>query len=300
MAVASPSTPATAAPRRHLGALARIALAVLAVGAAAFAGHLAAGTAGNEEEAAAEMSAGPVRLTAPAGWQVAPTAPSLGALPLNDAAAARAPSGGGIVVAGMLRGVIFPQGLGRSVDPAAPAPDAVRLGRLEAYRWRGLEGEDGPLTLMAAPTAMGTALVACEGSPAALRQCERAPATLRVPGAEPTPLDALAFYASEVEAAFGRLEGRRRAAIGSVSSRRMQSAYERAARSLGDLAPPAAAAEANERLIDALERAGAAYGDVARAARLKRRGAYGVAARRAEGRERELRSALAEMVPPAP
>jgi hypothetical protein len=309
MTVARPATPAAAVPRRGPTAFARIPLAVLAVGLAALAGYLAAGVSG-AGEADEAMSAGPVRLAAPTGWQVDREARSLGALELEHATAAKAPNGRGFALAGALPGVVFPQELGRSVDPAAPAPDAVRLGTLEAYRWRGLEGEDGPLTLLAAPTGMGTAVVACGGSGEAVRRCERAAGTLVAPGAEPTPLDTLAFYATELDGALSRLERRRGAALArlqrpapaaayTASAGRLGSAYERAARTLGDLAPPAAAATANEELVEALRSTGAAYEDAARAARRSRRGAYAAAARVAEQRERALRQIVAGMVPPA-
>jgi hypothetical protein len=135
-----------------------------------------------------------------------------------------------------------------------------------------------------------------------VRQCERAAATLRVRGA-PTSLDTLGFYASHLRVAIDRLERRREAAQRAdpaVSATRARGAYESAARSLSDLAPPPAAEEANEELVAALRATGAAYGDLGRAARLRRRPAYAAAARSVERREAALRAALASMAPPAP
>jgi len=281
----------------------RVSLAVVAIGAAAFAGHLAAGVdrGGRGSE---PVSAGPLRFEAPVGWRLEAKATPLGGLPLDGAAAARAPNGHGLALAGILRGVVFPQELGGVLDPAATQPDAVQLGPLEAYRWRGLEVEGDRLTLLAAPTAMGTAVIACSGRGDALRRCERSAATLRTRGTEATPLDALAFYATGLDATLDRLERRRRAALArprtpaTATAERLETAYERAARSLEDLAPPAAAAVANEELVEDLKRAGAAYGAAARAARRNRREAYAAAVRLVERRERELGAAIAGMLPP--
>jgi hypothetical protein len=311
MTVARPASASTApaVPRRGLAAVARIALSALIVGAAAFAGYLAAGVGGGEQASRA-ISAGPVRLTVPSGWEVGREAAPPGGLRLEHAAAAHPPKGQGLALAGALPDVVFPQELGASVDPAAPAPDAVRLGMLEAYRWRNLEGEEGPVTLLAAPTGMGTAVVACAGPAEAMRRCERAATTLDVRGADPTPLDALAFYATELDTTLSRLERGRRDAIGRLRARaprsahaasatRLSAAHERAAEALAALAPPAAAASANEALVEALRSTGAAYADLARAARSGRRARYSAAARAAERRERAVRRIVAGMAPPA-
>jgi hypothetical protein len=267
---------------------AAVAPAALAIGLAAFAGHLASGVQGSEGDET--VSAGGVRLVAPEGWRVVRNAPSVGGLELRHAAAARAPSGQGLAIVGSLPGVVFAHEL------APAAPDAVRLGRLEAYRW------GGEPTLLAAPTGMGVAVVACTGPARAVRQCERAAATLEVPGAKGTSLDTLGFYASHLRIAIDRLERRRQAAVRSeptAAAMRAREAYELAARSLGDLAPPAAAARANEELVETLGEIGAAYGDLARAARRGKRPAYRAAARVIERREAALRAVLARMAPPA-
>jgi hypothetical protein len=274
--------------RRVAPRFAAVAPAALAVGLAAFAGHLASGLQGTE--GSETISAGSVRLVAPEGWQVERNAPNVGGLELRHAVAARAPRGQGLAVVGSLPGVVF----ARELAPAAP--DAVRLGGLEAYRWRG------DPTLLAAPTGMGVAVVACSGPARAVKRCERAAATLEVPGAEPTSLDTLGFYASHLHAAIGRLERRRAAAMRAdptAAALRARAAYEAAARSLSDLAPPAAAAATNEELVATLRRIGTAYGELARAARARRRPAYAAAARSVERREAALRAVLAGMAPPA-
>jgi hypothetical protein len=273
-----------AVPRRVTPRFAAVAAAALTVGLAAFAGHLAAGVQGSE--GSETIAAGSVRLVAPEGWRVERDAPTVGGLELRNAMAARAPSGQGLAVVGSLPGVVFAR------DLAPAAPDAVRIGGLEAYRW------SGDPTLLAAPTGMGVAVVACSGPARAVKQCERAAATLEVPGAKATSLDTLGFYASHLRIAIDRLERRRRAAVRAepaAAAIRVREAYESAARALDDLAPPAAAARANEKLVETLDEIGVAYGDAARAARRGRRPAYRKAARRVERHEATLRSVLGRM-----
>jgi hypothetical protein len=268
---------ALAVPRPAAPRFTAIAPAALAVGLAALAGHLASGVQGGGE-ASETISAGGVHMVAPEGWRV------------EREAAARAPGGQGLAVVRSLPGVVF----ARELAPAAP--DAVRLGELEAYRWRG------DRTTLAAPTSEGVAVVECSGPARGVRQCERAAATLETRGA-PTSLDTLGFYASHLRIAIDRLERRREAARRAdpaVAATRAGGAYESAARSLGDLAPPPAAADANEALVEALGEVRAAYGELGRAARLRRRPAYAAAGREVERREEALRAALAGMAPPAP
>jgi hypothetical protein len=265
------------APRGAARRFAAIAPAALAVGLAGFAGHLASGVEG-DGQAGEMLAAGGVRLAAPEGWRV------------ERPAAARAPDGNGRAVVRTLPGVVFAHEL------APGQPDAVRLGDLEAYRWRG------ETTMIAAPTSRGVAVVACSGPARAVRQCERAAATLESPRAKPTSLDTLGFYASHLHAAIERLERRRAAAAranATAAALRARTAYEAAARSLSDLAPPAAAAAANQELVTTLREIGAAYEGLARAARRGRRPAYAAAARAATRREAALRAVLAGMAPPA-
>jgi hypothetical protein len=283
--------------RRGTARLAALAPGVLAVGLAAFAGHLASGI-GGAREGGETISAGGARLVAPEGWRVERNAPGVGGLELEHAVAARAPDGDGLALVGMLPEVLFAREL------AAAAPDAVRLGELEAYRWRG------DPTLLAAPTGMGVAVVSCSGPARAVKRCERAAATLQVPGAKPTSLDTLGFYAGHLHAAIDRLERRHRVAAvrlrtartrteQAAAAMRARGAYGSAARSLSDLAPPAAAVRANEALVDTLGDIGAAYAELARAARLGRRPAYEAATRSVERHEAALRDTLGRMAPPA-
>jgi hypothetical protein len=278
------------------------AVAVLAVGAAAFAGRLASDiSVGAEGD---PISSRAVEFVPPRGWHSSEAPSRVGGLRLEDTVAARDPRTRGLVVAGVLPGVIFPQRLGREVDGSALAPEGVRLGRLEAYRWRDLRAGGRRVTLVAAPTGIGAAVLACSGPAQAIRRCENAAATLDVPDAEPTDLDALTFYGDGLERTLARL-GRRRTdgldRLRNALSRAGQAAagLRRAHRAAGlalhDLVPPAAAVDANASLGTELRGMASAYARLARAAAGGDRAAYRAAARAVRRSEAALQRALGRL-----
>jgi hypothetical protein len=279
-------------------------VAALAVATAALAGHLASGI-GASGAAGDAVSAGPVEVVPPSGWRLEPGSPEVPGLRLENAAAARAPNGDGRMVLAAIPDLVFAQDLGHAVAGSAPEPDGVRLGRLEAYRWRDIRagGDGAALTLFAAPTDMGAAVLACSGGATALRRCESAAATLDAPGAEPVALDALAFYGDGVAGALRRLDRMRGTALGrlraakaragqAAAAMELRRAHTAAVGELEALAPPPGARETNDSLAESLGKVASGYADVARAARRGRRGAYAAAARSVERREATLRRAL--------
>jgi hypothetical protein len=283
-----------------------LATTLLVIAGTALAGYLV----GRPPDAArgARISSGTVELAPPPGWRRA-TPPRVPGLGLGDPVGARAPRSGARLVAGAVPGLVFPDRLARRVDRHARKPDPVRLGALEAYRWRGLRARDArggtqPLTLLAAATRDGVVAVVCLGS--ATRACERAAGSLDAPGAGPASLDALAFYGSRLDAAIARLN-RARAAdgarLGSAATPAEQAsaahdlsrAHRRARASLTEITVPPGARNTNGAITATLGRLASAYRNLAKAARKGDAQRYRSASDEIERWDRALRHDLARM-----
>ena len=135
------------------------------------------------------MTAGPVTIEGPAGWDEG-DAPKVPGLELKPAAALT--GDGGAMLAGVTDAsgaTLLPFDLLRSLEGGAVRADRVRLGDAAAYRYRDLtlRGSDDPVTALVVPTAAGVATVACTGEQAARRSCEAAAADL---GLSAKPLSA--------------------------------------------------------------------------------------------------------------
>ena len=144
-------------------------------------------------------TAGALGLHFPSGWDRLGEAPKIPGLVLADQVAI-GPTGndGRGIVAGMAADAGGPRLLGpgflASLEEPPRAGDRVRLGKVEALRYEGLE-PDGfggrALTVFAAPTSAGVATIACYAPPgggAAFRtDCERVAGTLEVEGETDLP-----------------------------------------------------------------------------------------------------------------
>ena len=196
-------------------------------------------------------------------------------------------SGGRGIVAGMAADAGGPRLLGPGFlaslqEPPRPA-DRVRLGKVEALRYEGLE-PDGfggrALTVFAAPTSAGVATIACYAPPgggAAFRSdCERVAGTLEVKGETAYPLGADKKYAAALSGVIGELAKRRtagRTALAKAGTPGAQSkaaagladAYARARADLGKLEASPAAAPAQAGIEQAFGKAAAAYKRLGRA-----------------------------------
>jgi hypothetical protein len=298
----APALPRRARARRLRAVLLPIAAALVVIAGTAVAGYLV----GRPHSAAGgrQISSGTVALTPPAGWRRAASPAPIRGLRLRDPVGATAPRGGAELVAGSVPGLVFPDRLARHVDRTAPRPDPVRLGDLEAYRWRGLDAGDTKLTLLAAATGDGVIAVACTGS--ATGACERAATSLDAPGAGPASLDALAFYGSRLDQAIARLN-RSRAADGArlrsatapeaqaAAARDLARAHGRGRDALRDITVPPGAHDANGALTATLGRLARAYRSLAAAARKSDRSAYTAAGDSIDRWDRALRRELTRM-----
>jgi len=299
---------ATGAPssRPSRRALAAVALALAAVAAAV--GGYASGASGRDEHAPAKrLAAGPLRIDTPHGWRRVASVPRVPGLKLSSPVAATGGKGRRLIV-GMADGsgaTLLPRALLDRLPRPPRRDDAVALGSLVAYRYRGLRPRGSlPLTVFVVPTAKAVATVACPGKGRQV-ECERAAATLRLEGVRALALGARDDYAKALNATLARLDAARRHGRSALRSAAARGARARAARSLSrafarvaaDLSTaPVGPAErpAHEALRDDARAAEAAYLRLASAARRGSVDAFGSAAssvrRRESAFERDLRA----------
>ncbi len=284
--------------RRLAAATVPFALAVLVVGGAAVGGWIV-----GKPEAAADapkkVSSGTVELGLPAGWRQTHPPRRLGGLGL-DAALAGAGASGGRIEAGTVSGTLPSRVAGR-VARKPGRPEAVRLGDLQAYRWRGVEerGSGTPITLFAAGTDGGIVTLSCQGPAAAIARCENAAGSLAVPASVPAVLSDLGSWTTRIDGTTSRLARRRkrdraklraaRTPRGRASiARGLASDYSAARRSLTARRAPIGAASAQARLKRSLSGIAASYRSLAGAARRQQTARYAAAGRSISRREREL------------
>src|ERR671910_2128292 len=132
---------------------------------------------------------------------------------------------------------LLPKGFLSALGGAPPKGDAVELGEVQAYRYKDLapKGYPNQLTIYAVPSTAGVATVACSagGSQAAsfFEECERVASTLVVSGdAKTFALGVPEDYANGLNAAIGKLENDRKAAVAKLKSAKTPDAQASAAR----------------------------------------------------------------------
>ena len=286
------------APARGRSSRFPYAIAAVALVAAAIAGYLI-GRPGDEEQPASPRSAAERTLTSsttagalglrfPNDWDRRGEAPKIPGLVLDDQVVI-GPTGteGRGIVAGMAADAggarLLGPGFLAGLEEPPRAPDRVRLGKVEALRYEGLEPKNfggRALTVFAAPTSAGVATIACyapRGEGAAFRSdCERVAGTLEVEGAETFPVGADKKYAAGLNRVLGELGKARRAGRTALAAARTPAAQSKAASGLADATARAraglrgletspAAAPAQARIEQTLARASAAYKQLAQA-----------------------------------
>ena len=297
--------------RRRRPAL--IALALILIVTAGVIGFLAGRT--GEDKAArpgnATASAGPLSVDVPASWERSEEAPPAGP-PLREPISAE--EGGGRLSAGVVEpagGVLYPRETATRALARPSTPEAVRLGRLEAWRFSGApRSGQGRTTLFLAPTSAGMLAVSCTAPPSAgadfLPACERGAATLSTDDdVRPVALSSLSPYAARADRVLRRLAATRRRdrrALGRAPLRRTQArvarrlvrSYRGAAKQLGREVPRAARRQVRD-LVGALRRAAAGYSALARAAERTDRRRYRAASRAVRSAEATAARATARL-----
>jgi serine/threonine-protein kinase len=303
-AAATAATPA--AERRRVRSIPFLALAAVLAVIAAVAGFVIGGSgsdSGSESgagELANSASAGSLGLSFPSDWKRVSAEPKIPGMRFSQPIVLSA-SGvrGARLVAGGVDGsgpTLLPDRFLARLGREPSRDDAVKLGRLEAYRYAGLapKGAAGRMTVYVAPTTEGVAALACVAAPRAVAQfgpeCERVATTLELSAGRPLPLGPREDYARAASAALGRLDG----ATGSparqlrnASTARAQAsaaadlsgAYRDAAGALSRASVGPYERDANAALVGALRVLAGAYGQAAAAARRDDREAYAAAGR---------------------
>jgi hypothetical protein len=200
---------------------------------------------GNDAPAGTNLAtSGPLQLIFPDSWRPAAGSSGVPGLKFGSAPIALGPAGGSAdrLVAGHVSATgptLLPRGLQQRLKRPPRRGDAVRIGSVDAYRYRGLRpaGLQGKLNLYVAPTASGVATIACilRGADSAgfARRCEQVADSLSLVGVGAAPLGADRRYAREVRGTLDRLDNRRR-----VIRQRLAQARTREAQAglAGDLA----------------------------------------------------------------
>jgi Protein kinase domain len=304
--------------RSRLGlVLAGVALLGAVVLAGLLIGRSTAGSDDSTPTSSNVSSAGPLELSYPDGWQRAQSPPKIPGLTLRNAIAISKQDGGGngALLAGTTNATgpgLLPAALLDRLGDEPPRNDAVRLGDLDAYRYRNLrpEGFDGRVTVYAAPTTAGVATVACTApsaeATAFLPDCENVADGLKLVSGEKFALGADKDYLARLDETFARLNRERTgkaAALRTAKTQGGQSAaaaalagsYAGAAKSLqgGSVSP--AVREAARSLREALARVEAAYRRLSAAAKSGNQGAYRAAKEDVQHAEQAVESALRDV-----
>jgi serine/threonine-protein kinase len=272
------------------------------------------GSGGEESTESRPVAAGPLSVSPPSNWAAVGTAFQIPGLSLDEdiSLAPRGDAADGALTLGMTDAngpTLLPQAFRKRLGEDPTRNDAVRLGELEAYRYRGLKprGFDRPLTLYVAPTTEGAATVACAGSRtgsrAFLADCESAATSLQLESGRAFALGSDENYTSELKATFARLNRNRRSqtrrlrgastANGQArSAGRLASSYRGAANELAGVSISPEFAPANARIVRALRGTGSAYQRLAASARRGDDGGYRRAQRQISRAEARLQRAL--------
>jgi hypothetical protein len=237
------------------------------------------------------LRAGVVRVELPGTWRALSLPIDVPGLPREGAAAPHGQESDGVVLVGMAPKDAHRPGL-LSPRLGDGAPEAVRLGRLEAYRHAGLSWNGRGLTVYAVPTSKGVATVGCL-APVSPGDCRQIAESLVVDGATAFPLGPDPKFARAVAFRLPSRSLRAQTAANQAKAARRVAADYRAAR--GRLAR-VKAGPADEPLVSRLRDRTAAAADafqaLAGAADKNDRAAYATAAKRARAAETRLRGTI--------
>jgi serine/threonine-protein kinase len=311
----SPADAPTKVARRRSAPRAVLAI-VGALAAAALAAGYLVGHTGSRQTASAFVNAatlGNLGLRYPAGWQLGATEADIPGVTFSNPLVLTPPQANAALTAGEVadaRGTtLLSSSLRARIEGPLPAPDTVRIGALEAYRYSGLRirGIDGALTLFAIPTTAGVATVTCWASPSGPRgfqgECAQIADTLRLVAATAYPLGPSPAYADALSATFKSLSSAvsgptaaLRAATTptaqAAAARNLAAAYRRAATVLSAAKPSPAEQVVNGALTASLHQLAAGYAGAAGAAASDDAAAYSRAAKRIDAGSAALSSAL--------
>jgi serine/threonine protein kinase len=294
----STQPPAREEPRsRAAVALAVAAVAILAVAAGLIVGGRDGPSPAPARPASLASSASndALELRFPATWRRSDRPLAIDGLDVARPVALDASVGAAGLVAGRTTATgptLLPAAFVKSLADA-PVADRVRLGSVQALRYRGLRppGAGRVLTVFAVPTSRGVATVVCRAPAASAAafdaDCERVAATMKLSGAKAYALGPQAAYARGADRALTALASARSRGRRALAGARTQggqarlaaavaTAHDRAVAALARMEVSPADAAGHAALVAAIRRAGDGYARMARAAR--RHDAQGFAA----------------------
>jgi hypothetical protein len=249
------------------------------------------------------VAAGDLRFVLPGRWTVAAGGPRVpgfeGAHPLfvrswNSSVA--------IALLPPASPSLLPPPLAAARRPGGPLPIVVRAGRVRAYHYALVLGNDRVVDVYTAPTSRGVATVACTGILYMPAECDLAVSALRLAHGSFLPLNADAAFLGALPAVMtrlnvtrARLRGRLAAATDVVGGARaallLAAAYGRAGR---DLRPLAATGARTQATTDAFGRLRTDYSRLAGALRDRDAAVFERTARAIRVEESRLARTLAE------
>jgi serine/threonine protein kinase len=295
----SAQPPAREEPRsRAAVALAIAAVAILAVAAGLIVGGRDGPSPAPARPApalASSASNDALELRFPATWRRSDRPLAIDGLDVARPVALDASVGAAGLVAGRTTATgptLLPAAFVKSLADA-PVAERVRLGSVQALRYRGLRppGAGRVLTVFAVPTSRGVATVVCRAPAASAAafdaDCERVAATLKLSGAKAYALGPQAGYARGADRALTALASARSRGRRALAGARTQggqarlaaalaTAHDRAVDALARMEVSPADAAGHAALVAAIRRARDGYARTARAAR--RHDAQGFAA----------------------
>lgn len=311
--------PATTPSDRRRSPARTLAVVALLLGAAVVIGVVTVAGSGSDEPAglAASSSSSSLRLSHPAGWSRASSSAETPGLRLTDpvsVAPTTAPKGARIV-AGLTKAhgpLLLPEEFALRLGKTPSRDDRVRLGDLQAYRYRSLtpRGSGSTVTVFASPTTKGVVTISCyHAAPADKEldhQCEQIAGSVELQGGEPYPLGPDANYARVVSGVVKALNRRRTSGRSrlrraktpkgqATAATTLQGTHRTAASALAKAKASPLDAAADTKLLSALRSASAGYAAMAAAARRRGRAAFSAAAKRVRRADVAVREALTEL-----
>jgi hypothetical protein len=195
------------------------------------------------------VAAGDLRFVLPGRWTVAASGPRVPGF--EDAHPLFVRSWNASVAIALLAPAspsLLPPRLAAARRPGGPLPIVVHAGRVRAYHYALVLGNDRVVDVYTAPTSRGTATVACAGILYMPAECDLAVSALRLAHGSFLPLNADAAFLEALPAvmarlnlARARLRGRLAGATGVEAGARaallLAAAYARAGRDLRPLVP---------------------------------------------------------------
>jgi hypothetical protein len=257
-----------------------------------------------EKDGSTQISSSALSVQLPEGWDGTMVDRDSSIAMSAPVAAAPAGESGTGLVAGRVKD---PADLDKRLSAETASRTEVTLGRLQAWRYSGLEPEKG-LSAVAylAPTSDGGVLVICHArrriAPERLDQCERIAATIALRGARPATLASVGEGERAVSDVMDKLRSERRAGRRELARAEHARDQARAARELeasyrdaadGLESSPEIEGQAGA-LADSLREAASAYGDLAAAAKNGDRSRYREATRLVVKREAAVERGAAE------